>query len=317
MYDFLPPIFAGLADTDTATALQRFKTLDVEPGVRLIEEGDEDPTLVVVHTRELLGEKALFAGGVRAASVTCVSRCKLLVLTLSDRLRHVGDRIAALAEGAPIEHVTPGRGFFDRVASVFGSGGVTAPGRIDGAAVLGRSPLFAGVRPEVLAEVAAHFVPMGARRGHFLCTEGETGSDMYVIADGVVDVLVSTGTDRVEPVASLEPGEAFGMCALVQPSQPRMASCVVREKVSALTMGKLTWAEVASRGDMVGSTLRIAMIRALSDQLVYANGQLAMLAHTTDLACLARAGAGVEAHGHYLSQDEDLPDYLMGVDQPW
>lgn len=359
MYDFLPPIFAGLADADIQTALQRFKTVDVDAGVRLIEEGDEDPTLVVVHTGELevrtgdtvlgkagagelLGEMALFAGGIRSASVTSLSRCKLLVLdwdnydylrrarhpvafaiedsaleSLSDRLRAVGDRIAALAEGTPVEHVTPSRGFFDRVASAFGSGGVMAPPRIDGAAVLARSPLFAGTVPEVLAEVAAHFVPMAARRGHFLCTEGETGNDMYVIASGAVDVLVATGDDKVEPVATLEPGEAFGMCALVQPAQPRMASCVAREKVSALTMGKIAWAEVATRGDMVGSTLRVAMIRALCDQLAYANGQLALLAHNHDLKRLARAGAGVEAHGHYLAEDDDLPEYLKGVDQPW
>jgi CRP-like cAMP-binding protein len=285
----------------------------------------------------------LFSGGIRSASVTSRSLCKLLVLdwdnydylrrskhpiafaieesaleVLSDRLRAVGDRIAALAKGTPVEHVTPSRGFFDRVASAFGSGGVMAPGAIDGAAVLGKSPLFAGTRAEHLAEVASHFAPMGARRGHFLCVEGETGNDMYVIATGSVDVLVSTGEDRVENVATLDPGEAFGMCALVQPAQPRMASCVAREKVTALTMGKIKWAEVATRGDMVGSALRVAMIRALCDQLAFANAQLAMLDHqSADLTRLARAGAAVEAHGQYLATDEDLPDYLKGVDQSW
>lgn len=359
MYDFLPPIFKGLATPDVATALQRFQTLEVEAGVRVIEEGDEDPTLCVVHTGELvvktgetrlgkasagdlLGEMALFAGGMRSASVETLTPCKLLVLdwenydylrrakhpiafaiedgaleTLTDRLRKVGERISRMAEGTPVQHVRPPQGFFGRVSSMLGSGGVF-PARVDGPAVLAKSPLFAGARPEVLAEVAATFTPVGASKGHFLCTEGEQGDEMYLIATGLVDVLVATHGDKVEVVATLEPGEAFGMCTLVQPGQPRMASCVVKDRMTALSMDKLKWAETATRGDLVGSVLRVAMIRALADQLAYANAQLARLAHErTNLAALMKAGAGVEAHGRFLAEDEDVPDYLKGVDEPW
>lgn len=359
MYDFLPPIFEGLSPQDVATALQRFRTLEVDGGVRIIEEGDEDPTLVVVQrgelvvstgpTRlarikagELLGEMALFAGGLRTAAVETATPCTLLALdwenydylrrsrhpvafaieehalgALTDRLRAVGDRIARLARGTPIDHVTPSPGFFGRVASVFGAGGAVSAARVDGAAVLAKSPLFAGAKPEVLAQVAACFTPIAAPRGHFLCTEGEPGDEMYLVADGRVDVLVATREDRVEPVATLEAGGAFGMCALVQPGQPRMASCVVRERVTALSMDRLRWAETAPRGDLVGSVLRVAMIRALADQLAYANAQLARLdLARPDLGAVLRAGVGVEAHGAFLG-DQDLPEYLRGVSDPW
>lgn len=356
MYDFLPPIFKGLMNEDIATALQRFKTIEVGPGERIIEEGDEDPTLCVVHTGELvvhtgatklgkakagdlIGEMALFAGGMRSASVDTLTTCKLLVLDwenydylrrakhpiafaledraleqLTDRLRKVGDRIAELAKGTPVEHVRPSPGFFGRMASLLGSGGLFSA-NVAGGDVLAKSPLFAGAKPEVLAEVARTFAPIGATKGHFLCTEGEPGDEMYVIASGLVDVMVATGPDRVEVVATLEPGEAFGMCSLVQPGQPRMASCVCKEKVTALSMGKITWAETATRGDLVGSVLRVAMIRALADQLAYANAQLARLDSARgDLGALAKAGAGVEAHGRFMAADADVPDYLKGVD---
>jgi CRP-like cAMP-binding protein len=355
MYDFLPPLFQGLTATDLASALQRFKTLDVEAGVRIIEEGEEDPACVIVHTGELvistgdkvlakaragdlLGEMGLFGGGIRSANVDTLTPCKLMALDwesydylrrarhpiafaledyaatqLTDRLRVVRERIGTSARGTTVERVMPPRSFFQKVAEGLGAGGLFDPGAIDGASVLSQSPLFAGAPPQLLAEVAALFVPVGARTGHFLIHEGDPGNEMYIMASGSVDVLVATAADRVQPVATLHAGEAFGFCSLVQPDQPRMASCLVREKSTALSMDKLRWAEVANRGDVHGSVLRVAMIRALADQLAFANTQLTRLeGNISNVGALVQAAAAVEAHGRYLA-DPDLPEYLRGV----
>lgn len=355
MYEFLPSLFHGLSPSDLASALQRFKTFDVETGVRIIEEGDQDPTLVVVHTGELvistggvvlgkarsgdlIGEMAVFAGGPRSATVETLTPCKLLALDwesydylrrakhpvafaledyalvqLTERLRVVRERIATTARGTSLERVTPPRSFLQKVADVVGAGGTFDPGPIDGAAVLAQIPLFAGASPAVLAEVGALFVPFGARTGHFLFTEGDPGDDMYIVASGTVDVLVATSGDRVQPVATLGAGEAFGFCSLLLPGLNRMASCVVREKLTALTMDKLLWAGTANRGDVVGSVLRVAMIRALADQLAYANTHLTQLEEKKgDLGLLVQARVAVEAHGRYLGE-QDVPEYLRGV----
>jgi CRP-like cAMP-binding protein len=356
MYDFLPPLFQGMSPTDLASALQRFKTLDVEAGVRIIEEGEEDPTLVVVHSGELavksgttvlgkvragdlVGEMALFGGGMRTANVETVTSCKLLALDwdaydylrrakhpiayaledhalvqLTDRLRAIRERIGSRARGTSVERATQRRTFFEKVAEAIGAGGTFDPGTIDGAEVLARSPLFAGASADVLGVVAQLFVPVGARTGHFLITEGDAGDEMYIVASGSVDVLVATQGDRVQPVATLEAGEAFGFCSLVQPGQPRMASCVAREKLTALSMDKLRWAEAANRGDVYGSVLRVAMIRALAEQLSYANTQLTRLDEQGgDLGPLVQAAVAVEAHGRFLKPGDDVPDYLRGV----
>ncbi|MCA9493752.1 MAG: cyclic nucleotide-binding domain-containing protein, partial [Myxococcales bacterium] len=53
MNEFLPPIFKGLSPLDVKDALQRFQVVDVSAGVRLIEEGDQDPTLCIVQSGEL------------------------------------------------------------------------------------------------------------------------------------------------------------------------------------------------------------------------------------------------------------------------
>ena len=60
---------------------------------------------------------------------------------------------------------------------------------------------------------------------------------------------------------------------------------------------------------------RVAMIRSLGDQLAFANAQLMQLDMAQrDHTALLRAGAGVEAYGAHLREDDDRPDYLKGVD---
>lgn len=362
MIDELPTIFAGIREVDIASAMRAFKEIEVDADVALIEEGDLDASLVLVlrgslevvtgDTRlgvaksgDIVGEMALFAGGVRTATVRSMTPARLLLLDMDgylrlrsydspvavvleehalaqliDRLRRTSGRISDLAQGTLAEHITPSPGFFGRVAAAFGSGGFFAPSAVDAAEVLAKSSLFAGAKADTLAMLAARFTQIGARQGHFICTEGEPGDSMYIVASGGVDVLVETENDHVEYLATLEPGEAFGMGSLVQQSHRRMASCVAKERSTLLQLNRLAFAEVAHAADACGATLRVAMIRALSDQLAYANGQLTLLdlKQKSDIGALLRAGAGVEAHGGYLSRggdprDKDLPDYLRGV----
>ena len=362
MADFLPSIFDGLPQEDIDEALRKFKTVQVEPGFRLIEEGDLDSSLVIVKrgeceistggtrlgsagTDDLIGEMALFSDGMRTATVESVTACELLLLDLqsyeelrnsastvalaieehalsllTDRLRTTGDRIASLAEGASSSSVIPEAGFFDRMASAFGSGGISASGRVDGAAVLGRSPLFSAVPPALLERVAEHFIPLTCGRGHFFCKEGDEGNDMFIVASGLVDVVVATNGGKIQLLATLEPGDAFGMCSLIQTQHPRMASCVAREKTTCLALGKMKWAELIPYADIVGSVVRVAMIRALADSVAQANAQLSMLDMQRSRAesierqreVVMRAAAAVETttSGGTSASSDSLPSYL-------
>jgi CRP-like cAMP-binding protein len=143
--------------------------------------------------------------------------------------------------------------------------------------------------------------------GHFLCTEGERGDAMFVLAEGEVDVIVATDEETVEPLATMHAGQAFGQGALVD-NRPRTASCVARTNVTVLALDRPTWKVVSVESSPAGTSLRTSMIRSLSRQLSYANAQLSMLdleaarkARDLDLMPLLRASAGLEA-GYW---DED------------
>ncbi len=285
---------------------------------------------------ELVGEVALFGSGVRSASVETLTQCDLLILdrsgyitlrnqnspiayaieehaldAVSNRLRRVNKRISELAEGTPVEHVTPSQGFFSKVASIFGGGGLTAgPRGLDVAASLAETDLFKDSPEPALQELAGYFGTASAGPGTFVCTEGDVGGEMYILLEGHVDVLIDTEDDSVEPVARLQKGDAFGMCSLVQYDQRRMASCVASDSAVLLTMDRDSWSEVCHAMNAAGSIMRSAMIKALAEQLLYTNGQLATLDQARTLRPLTidrldplkKASAALEARGRHLQE---------------
>jgi CRP-like cAMP-binding protein len=293
----------------------------------LVAEGEleirtGDLELGVARAGDIIGEIGLFTEGVRTATVETNTEAELLVLTrdgydelvsranpvaarlerialqtLVDRLRSVDARIAQLAAGTPIEHHRPSPSFFQRVGRLFGVGGAVRPPGVDPVATLVYSPLFDGVDPVVLIGVAAAFTVEAWRGGEFLCTEGEPGESLFLIVSGGVDVLIETQDERVEPLATLGVGDAFGMAGLVD-NRPRTASCVTRGDAVTLRLDRAGWERVSGADDPAGRALRVAMVRALAESLSYANGQLALLdltSQASDLTPLLMASAAVEA----------------------
>lgn len=297
--------------------------LYVMDGELEIRTGDLD--LWTAKTGEMVGEIGLFTDGVRTATVETNTEVTLLILTregydelverdnpvamrveraaleaLVSRLRGIDRRISELASGTALKDVTPSKTFFDRVASLFGSGGARSTPNVDIPAALSQTRLFKEQRDVVLESLAQVFRAEAYGPGHFLCTEGEHGDSMYMVVSGLVDVLVATQEqDKVEPVATLDEGDIFGMAGLVD-RRPRSASCVTRGEVTVLCLDRDGWIASVRQDDPAGRVLRLAMIRSLAEQLAFANGQLALLDLTAiaqDVGPLLRAAAGVEASG--------------------
>jgi len=347
------PLFEGLPEEHVDWALRFFRLVDVDFGMRLIEEGEEDPTLLCVLEGELeirtgdtllgvakpgdiVGEMALFGEGLRMASVETNTNSRLLLLDrsgyqqlrnvaspvsraleafaleqLMQRLATTSDAIANLSEGTPAAVVTPQKGFFSSVKALFGSGGPYKVRNVDIAAVLRKVPFFVDAPDEALAEVAECMTVAGYASGSFLCTEGTIGQEMYILAEGLVEVIISTEGDRVEQLATLEPGDAFGMIALLD-SRPRMASVVAKEPVTVLVLRLEQWQDLVASFSPGGSAMRVAMIRCVSDQLAFANAQLTQLEivrhieETRPLKPLFMAEAHMEAHGRTLTPAEPV-----------
>lgn len=258
---------------------------------------------------EILGEMSLFTGKPRVASVRASEDCDLLVLdlegyealreannpiahaverfalkTLSERLRRLDELVSERAEGEASPYRKPPPSMFDRIRSFFGA--ETAPAvlfrPLDPLFVLQNSPLFQGERDLYLKVIASYLTQETYPAGHFLCTQGEKGDSVYLLGEGTVDVfVVKPGEDTAPDQASrifrlgvLEPGAAFGLTALAD-DRPRMASCVAREQVDVLALGRDMWNRLVTESSGAGSATRCAMIRAFSGQVDEAGSHLA------------------------------------------
>jgi CRP-like cAMP-binding protein len=93
-------------------------------------------------------------------------------------------------------------------------------------------PLFADCDDRELAEIAGLARRRRAAAGTVLVTEGEPGTEFFVVVDGRASVSVGG-----EPVAELGPGSFFGEMALLDGGE-RMATVTAAGDIELLTLAR-------------------------------------------------------------------------------
>jgi CRP-like cAMP-binding protein len=137
---------------------------------------------------------------------------------------------------------------------------------------LAASQLFRDAPPMVVERIAEHVQAVSCEAGAVLCVEGETGEQMFVLAEGSVSVVVRA-EGAPHRVARLAPGDAFGMVSLARGGR-RMSSCVADGRAVVLRLDAAGWAALIDEPTLVGSAFRRGVIRAFAEQLRASNTQL-------------------------------------------
>jgi CRP-like cAMP-binding protein len=82
--------------------------------------------------------------------------------------------------------------------------------------------LFAGLTSEQVERIAALGREVAYQSGDVIVREGEASDEVYVVLDGMVEVLVTKGTipdvpgpPQMKSIVELGPGQSFGEMALV------------------------------------------------------------------------------------------------------
>ena len=84
----------------------------------------------------------------------------------------------------------------------------------DTVALLRRVPIFSGLTPEQLTELASVAVPRRWAEGEVVFREGDPGDTCYVIQEGCVRVLRNHSDGRTITLAELRGGDLFGELAM-------------------------------------------------------------------------------------------------------
>ncbi len=97
-------------------------------------------------------------------------------------------------------------------------------------------PLFAKIEASKLKLLAFTSERLTFDSGQELCHQGDMGDAMYVIMDGVADVLIDTPNGALR-VAELKKNDFVGEIAILC-DVPRTATVTAREKLTALKITK-------------------------------------------------------------------------------
>jgi CRP/FNR family cyclic AMP-dependent transcriptional regulator len=128
--------------------------------------------------------------------------------------------------------------------------------------LLRRTRLFTGLDEPTLRVLAERSVERSFRRHSRLFFQGDPGDGLFVVASGLVKVVVTSEEGEEMVLVTLGPGEALGELAVVD-GGPRSASAEALEPTSALLITRPVLLELAARDP----TLTEALLRALGGLL--------------------------------------------------
>lgn len=123
------------------------------------------------------------------------------------------------------------------------------------AAFLARVPLFAGLKPALLDELAGKLAAKSYRRGEVIFHQDDPGSAMHIIKSGQVKISTTSREGEEVIMAILKDSDFFGELSLLD-DQPRSASAVAMEPTQTLTLRRMEFMDTLGRHpEMVSGVL--------------------------------------------------------------
>jgi len=134
--------------------------------------------------------------------------------------------------------------------------------------LLRRTRLFAGLDQPTLRALAERSVERSFPRHGRLFFQGDPGNGLFVVASGLVKVVVTSEDGEEMVLVTLGPGEALGELAVVD-GGPRSAAAEALEPTSALLITRPVVLELAARDPALTEALLQALgglLRRLTEQ---------------------------------------------------
>jgi aspartate ammonia-lyase len=164
---------------------------------------------------------------------------------------------------------------------------------------LRRVPLFRGLDDDALARLAQGADRKAYAAGDYLFHEGAPRTELFVIAKGDVEIVVSPGNEEVV-VAHLGEGSFVGEGAMLD-DEPHHTSCRAVVETSALILGCDALDEIFQSDPKTARTILSEIARTITRRL-----RAASLGHRADVVLLYAGGA--KRREHDLLGELDVPN---------
>jgi CRP/FNR family transcriptional regulator, cyclic AMP receptor protein len=176
--------------------------------------------------------------------------------------------------------------------------------------LLRRTRLFAGLSEPTLRALAERTVERSIPRHGRLFYQGDPGTGLFVVASGLVKVVVTSEDGEEMVLVTLGPGEALGELAVVD-GGPRSAAAEALEPTVVLVITRPVLLELAARdGALTEALLRAlgGLLRRLTEQasdLVFLDlpGRVAKLLSGLAAERGSQTSDGIELDAHLTQTD--------------
>ncbi|AGZ36459.1 cyclic nucleotide-binding domain-containing protein [Pseudomonas sp. SWI6] len=119
---------------------------------------------------------------------------------------------------------------------------------------------------------AGYFSLTEIREGHTIFNEGDAGTFMCILHQGVVSVRKTDSTGAQVEIATLRKGRAFGEMAVLD-GERRSASCIAASDCLLLTLGKDSLEKMLNEAPRIAARIIRALAVTLSKRLRMQDGQ--------------------------------------------
>jgi CRP/FNR family cyclic AMP-dependent transcriptional regulator len=139
---------------------------------------------------------------------------------------------------------------------------------MDIAGILGKADIFKGLSPDELAKLSRIARLREFREGETIFGDRDEGRTLYVVAEGVIDIVKPARGGGEARLARLRPGQIFGELSVFD-EKPRSAGAKARlyEKTQLLAFDKKDLDALFEEDLRLGLKLHKAMIRKIAERL--------------------------------------------------
>jgi CRP-like cAMP-binding protein len=135
-------------------------------------------------------------------------------------------------------------------------------------------PLFDELKSNELKVVARQMNHIELQRNDFLFKEGDKGSYMCFVVEGILDVIKQTASHSEVTISSLTRGRSIGEMSVID-NFPRSASVKARTAASLLVLTQRAFDDLLEKQPQIGIKILKALGRLLSMNLRKTSSQLA------------------------------------------
>ncbi len=148
----------------------------------------------------------------------------------------------------------------------------------DKATLLEKSKLGQGLTWQELQILAGYFGSYTARKGVYVCNQGERSDFMCIVFRGRVSIVKSDLHHEDKEIASVGPGQTVGEMAMID-GEVRSASVLVKNPVLMLVLSVENFARMGEDVPRLWGKILLQLSRVLSKRLRQTSGILAEYIH--------------------------------------